>query len=720
MSGLAKRGGWAPALAALALAVGLAVPGAAQDSPADGVGRADNRARYSACVGEAYLEPGTSGPFLDVRGWNLEDEIFCVAHYGITEGRTPTAYSPTEPTLRWQMALFLYRAALPAGLVLPKPARDQDFTDIGGLSEEAWQAVNSLAEMGIMTGEDGLFSPNLPVTRSSMAQLMAAFLRVSTPGTGAFGPAARLEDIRPDATVFTDTDDLFAGAYRDIELIYELGITEGKTITTYAPEDPVTRGQMAAFITRMLSHTLARPVGVSVQVGDGQGAEVEVTASVRDVNYQPRRDVPVDMFWIGDPDSVYSSARTCPRGADEVGSGARLCEIDDDDDRTNAAGDVTVTISKDSAGKVWAWTGKKGDRVRSAPAGTLSGSQGVGSARVAAGLKISDSLVENQQKLKYGRSVTFTLQVVDEDGVPLDLKDIGIRISSTEIAPSGGTGSRIDVRTHRTDDRGQISLTYIQMDPNIGRPDGDAQLMITFYAETISQDLPLEDDTTNGLVVAGGRAEEAEVFWSDDEPEPVALELDQMVAHHPASAAGRGAANRVTATVIDQYGNRFSGVRRVFFDSDDSDGVGQAAAAGAGPLRRTTTRGGIATLDYERDSADSGVEIIRAWVDQQDGPRLDSNDLAHYWTKSPAGLEGRSAVGSLRLVDTEADQLVFDDNGREVWAASYDSNDRFIGRSGLGVSLADFENQLQEALGRRITVENYSDSPSGRSRFILR
>ena len=719
MSGLAKRGGWAPVLLALAMVAGLAAPGTAQTSPTDGVGRADNRAEYSACVGAAYLEPGASGPFLDVRGWNLEDEIFCVAHYGITEGRTPTTYSPTEPTLRWQMALFLYRAAMPAGIVLPRPARDQGFTDIGGLSDEAWQAVNSLAEMGIMTGEDGLFSPNLPVSRSSMARLMAAFLRVSTPGTGAYGPAARLQDIRPDNTVFTDTEDLFAGAYRDIELIYELGITEGKTVSTYAPDDSVTRGQMAAFITRMLSHTLARPVGVSVQVGSGQGAEVEVTASVRDVSYQPRRDVPVDMFWIGDPDSTFSTARTCPRDADEVGSGARLCEIDDDDNRTNAAGDVVTTITQTSAGKVWAWTGKKGDRVRSAPVGTLSGSQGVGSARVAAGLKVSDSLAENQQKLKYGRPVTFILQVVDEDGAPMDLRDIGIRISSTEVAPSGGTGSRTDVRTHRTDDRGQINLTYTQTDPDISRADGDARLTLTLYADTISQDLQLEDDTTNGLVVAGGAAEEAEVSWSDDEPEAAALVLDQMEAHHPASAAGRGAANRVTATVIDQYGNRFSGVRRVFFDSDDPDGVGQAAAAGAGSLRRTTTRGGIATLDYQRDSADSGVEIIRAWVDRQDGPRLDSNDLAHYWTKSPAGLERRSAVGSLRLIDADADWLVFEDNGREVWAASYDSNDRFIGRSGLGIPLAEFENQLRDAVGRRITVDGYSESPSGSSRFIL-
>lgn len=722
MSGLAKRGGWAFLLSALVLAVVGAGPGAllAQNSPnsdTDGIGMADYQPEYSACVGDAYLEPEASGPFLDVRGWNLEDEIYCVAQYGITVGRTATEFSPSEPTLRWQMALFLYRAALPAGLVLPNPAQDQGFTDIGGLSDEARQAVNSLAQAGIMPGMDDLFHPNDRVSRQSMAELMAAFLRSTIPGTGAFGPdASRLEEVRPDRTVFTDTGHLFAGAYRAIELIYELGITEGKTATTYAPDDPVTRAQMAAFITRMLSHTLARPKGVSVQIGSGQGAEVEVTASVRDVAYQPRQGAPVDMFWIGDPQSVLSTARNC-RDAEVVGSGARLCAIDADDDLTNAGGDVTITINQQSGGKVWAWTGKAGDRVRSAPAGMISGSLGVGSARIASRLRVSDDLNENQLKLKYGRSVTFTLQLVDGDGLPLDVKDVAIRISSTEIAPSGGTGSRTDIRTHRTDGRGQIILTYNQVDPEANSNNGDAELTLTLHADTISpENIQLEDRTTAGLAATGAAGEEATVIWSDDQPVATALVLDQMVSNQPASDAGKGVSHRVMATVIDQYGARFSGVRRVFFDSDDRDGAGQSAAAGAGAFRRTTTRGGIATLDYRRDAEDSGVELIRAWVNQPDGPTLDSNELAHYWTESPAG---RTAVGVLRLIDVDANRLVFENRGREVWAASYDSNDRFLNRSGLAISMTEFENELREAEGRRLTVEGYAESPSGATRFTL-
>lgn len=718
MSGLAKRGGWALPLLALVLAAVGVGPGAvrAQTSDTDGIGSADYLPEYSACAGDAYLAPEASGPFLDVRGWNLEDEIYCVAHYGITVGRTATQFSPSEPTLRWQMALFLHRAAFPAGIVLPNPPMDQDFSDVGGLSEEARRAVNSLAQAGIMPGFDGSFRPNQEVSRQSMAELMTAFLRASIPGTGAFGPnASRLDEIRPDRTIFTDTDHLFAGAYRAIELIYELGITEGKTSTAYAPDDPVTRAQMAAFITRMLSHTLARPRGVSVQVGSGQGAEVEVVASVRDVAFQPRRGVPVDLFWIADPQSVVATARNC-RDVELLGSGARQCAIDGDDDLTNAVGDAVVAITQHNGGKVWAWTGEVGDRVRSAPSGMISGSLGIGSARIASRLRLSDDLNEDQLKLTYGRSVTFTLQLVDADGRPVGLKDVGIRISSTEVAPSGGTGSRTDIRTHRTDAQGQITLTYTQTDPDSGRTDGDAELTLTLHSDTISLDLPLEDRTTNGLIAVGEAAEEATVFWSDEAPAAAALMLDQVVDHHPASDAGRGASNRVTATVIDQYGALFPGVRRVFFDSDDPDGVGLSAASREGPVRRHTTRGGIARYEYTRDSADSGVEIIRAWVEQRDGPALDSNELAHYWTESPTE---RSATGVVRLVDLDGDRLVFEDNGRRVWLASYDSNDRFLDRSNLAVPIEDFEEELREAEGRRLTVDGYSADPAGVSRFAL-
>ena len=54
----------------------------------------------------------------------------------------------------------------------------------------------------------------------------------------------------------------------------------------YDPEGTVNRGEMAAFITRALAHTHARPAGITAQYVGG-----DVVVSARDANYAPMRNV---------------------------------------------------------------------------------------------------------------------------------------------------------------------------------------------------------------------------------------------------------------------------------------------------------------------------------------------------------------------------------------------------------------------------------------------
>ena len=65
--------------------------------------------------------------------------------------------------------------------------------------------------------------------------------------------------------------------------LFELGVARGTGGGNFSPEASVTRGQMAAFITRALAHTRARPEGVSIQ----QYLPGEVTVSVRDEVFAP-------------------------------------------------------------------------------------------------------------------------------------------------------------------------------------------------------------------------------------------------------------------------------------------------------------------------------------------------------------------------------------------------------------------------------------------------
>ena len=91
----------------------------------------------------------------------------------------------------------------------------------------------------------------------------------------------------------------------EVSAIYELGITKGASAAAvqddtkppldlnYEPHGTVNRGEMAAFITRALAHTQARPEGVSAQYDSD---DENVVLSARDANFAPVDNVVIDVF----------------------------------------------------------------------------------------------------------------------------------------------------------------------------------------------------------------------------------------------------------------------------------------------------------------------------------------------------------------------------------------------------------------------------------------
>ena len=120
---------WVTGLVLVGMVVGLSGPGA--DRAPAAPGKSDNLAEYSACVGAALADAG----FEDVTGTSLESAVNCLSYYGITRGRSGDIFAPGETVTRWQMALFLARAARLAGITLAAAA-DQGFTDLDELSAE--------------------------------------------------------------------------------------------------------------------------------------------------------------------------------------------------------------------------------------------------------------------------------------------------------------------------------------------------------------------------------------------------------------------------------------------------------------------------------------------------------------------------------------------------------------------------------------------------------
>lgn len=602
----------------------------------------DNPPTYSACVGPALADAG----FEDIAGRSGEEAINCLAHYKIALGRSETEYSPRETIRRWQMALFLSRAASIAGVVLPTEKMDPQFTDISATSEDAQAAANRLAEAGIMPGTSTTtFSPNQEVTRGSMASMLDSFLSQATIGEG----GADTTKLNPDDDVLTDITTVPRNSYISIRRIYELGITKGVNAegTVYRPNQPVTREQMALFITRTLAHTIARPAGVSIQAdkdsatGSGaegtDGEEINFVVSVRDENYQPQVDVNVDVFSSADPDNAFDDEGACDTATTAVG-GSRKCEIHGNDEQTGTSGDINLTLNVAEDTTIWAWTGDAGAKYDNDE--TVSAMAEIGFNKGATKLLVSHDLADNQTKLGFGQTVIVTIQVADDDNNPVAEEGLSVGVSQTvtNAAKAGVTRSGSSSgNTRKTDASGKITLEFTQTDPTAGTAgDSDGEVVLTITDSNTNDNIVLADGegedpgeaqasdalTNDGMLrySAAGATNAARVgfTWSDDNADPVnhTLSLSQLNQYAVASEEGDGGESRVTATLTNEYGSPVSRVT-VTFNSNltNSEGENDGGLGGAELNDRqgsTGSRDGSRRINYNRDNKVGAVEIITA------------------------------------------------------------------------------------------------------------
>lgn len=175
-------------------------------------------------------------------GSPVESAVDCLVAYGVATGTSATTYSPAPPVRREQMASFLARLLETAdGFTAPPPGPvPGPFQDTGGSVHAA--SIDLLAQLDITLGTSpGRFSPGDPVSRGAMASFL---VRV-------------LEQLGSDLPVvtFDEFDDDEESVHEDaINTLASLGLADGVSAATYAPQAPVTRQQMALFLTRTLDH----------------------------------------------------------------------------------------------------------------------------------------------------------------------------------------------------------------------------------------------------------------------------------------------------------------------------------------------------------------------------------------------------------------------------------------------------------------------------------
>jgi len=375
-----RRSGWAVlaagAMVASLLAVG-ASPAGAQAAAND---KADNTSPTSACVGDALNDH----MFTDVSdGHAFGDAINCVAYYGITNGTGDgSTYSPNQDVTRAEMAVFIARAAGVAGVDVGSGSGG--FNDIGGVWQEAQDAINALAAKG-MIPSGGAFRPGDAITRAEMATFLVGLLVQGAPNV--FKTTQGVLTLSKGNSITTASNwDWFADARAsvpaendgEISALYELGVTKGASPAAvqnkyrppldynYEPSGTVNRGAMAEFITRALAHTSARPEGVSAQFDVGTS---NVVVSMRDGDFRPVAGEQVDVIRVptSSEDAAFKGNGECSVEVDIVmaGTGTHSCEIDGADPITGGDGDARVTFDGVDPGgtTVWAWTGEEGDEL---------------------------------------------------------------------------------------------------------------------------------------------------------------------------------------------------------------------------------------------------------------------------------------------------------------------------------------------------------------------
>lgn len=185
------------------------------------------------------LLTGGAAAFSDVdEGLYYAAPIAWAVERGITTGTSETTFSPDALCTQGQILTFLWRAA-------GSPQVEAEIQEAASINPDFAKAIGWAIERNIFTGGSTitsgaiLFDPAAPCTRGVAMNFLwryAGFPASSAPG------------------VFTDVSPN-AGYAQAVAWAVEQGITSGTSETTFSPDEPCTRGQIATFLYRCLNET---------------------------------------------------------------------------------------------------------------------------------------------------------------------------------------------------------------------------------------------------------------------------------------------------------------------------------------------------------------------------------------------------------------------------------------------------------------------------------
>ncbi|MCY3643646.1 MAG: S-layer homology domain-containing protein [Acidimicrobiaceae bacterium] len=713
-----RRSGWA-VLAAGALVASLFAVGAAPAAALDEDSKPNAEAATSACVGDATDD----WMFSDVSEMNaLRAEINCLAYYAVTVGYGDGNFGPEDDVTRGQMVLFMERAA-----------------DKAGADAEA--VVGDFAE----TGSD-------PVTRADMALLIARLLVASTNDES---PINVTNNDDGTFTVSTVTDpknwDYFADARRSlnrvsdsaVSALYELGVAKGTGMGYFSPAASVSRAEMAAFITRALAHTSARPAGVSIQ-SDKPG---EVIVSVRDANFRPVANAPLDVFSAraDQVDEAFSEDGSCytPRLTREDGDMMGVCKIDALDPVTGLSGDHTASIMvnvKAGGTTVWAWTGEHDDEVEDGGEGLASINLTETAPLTADAAKVTTDMAMGVSRAAFGSTVTVTLQLIDTtagngDAGPtagntnytvVERRETDTNVQTDDTPGAVTAGAQVKTHTLTVDASGKAAFTITADDPDAtdrNNPDGDsaADPVVPNRIDRVRVTFSVAPATANAgpalnAELSSTAADGTQTITFSDAASVVSNATVEGRADYLMAPSNGSASNVVTVTVVDQYGHPMRN-QMVRLSSTHAPVGADPANASTFPVARRTDSSGSVRIGYTRvggasvetvvahnaaDTAADGTAVTLGAGNRIPANTTEDEDgqASVYWVSA---LTGATLTAADALVaDTETNTLIIADTTNGPQLVRYDDNDQFIvnddtvdpALSSVPITMAAFEQYL--------------------------
>jgi len=179
-------------------------------------------------------------PFADIRGHWAEQVIMKAAKAGWVIGDGDGTFRPDRLLTHAEAAMLLAR-------VLGIPPRTENpstgFADDEAIPDWARATVAALRERGLLIGNpDGTFRPDQPLTRAEAAMLLARALgippRTENPSTG-----------------FADDEAIPDWARATVAALAQAGYLSGYEDGTFRPDQPITRAEAVALISRIAGRT---------------------------------------------------------------------------------------------------------------------------------------------------------------------------------------------------------------------------------------------------------------------------------------------------------------------------------------------------------------------------------------------------------------------------------------------------------------------------------